>query len=283
MYFLCDGHHPNLGDSERCTRAEVSVALAHAKVAFCSDITNQSRLVAAVAEAGFQASTLANEEALFDHVTTASTRQHQDIAEWKTSFRRSLLSTIITLSSGRVRAWTSHRTNAQFLQIPAIIACGFSVMVFTSSIHREAAESVLHFRLNMSTLTSLALLCGFLESILAVRSREWGSASFDSLSTLVTVVLGGRLVKAILSQHALKASQTLADLVPREAELADRREDRLRNSATIPVSMLRSGDLVLVKPSSPVPADGIVVKGQPRFTSFSCEVKRWVDLLGSTT
>jgi len=111
----------------------------------------------------------------------------------------------------------------------------------------------------MMLLISLAITVAFVSSV----AYEFGLLDLDfwwELAALVTVMLLGHWqeMRALgLTRGALAA---LAELLPDEAELVDGDETRI-----IPISDLRAGDVVLVRPGARVPADGTVESGQADF------------------
>jgi high-affinity K+ transport system ATPase subunit B len=93
---------------------------------------------------------------------------------------------------------------------------------------------------------SVAVTFGFVE----------GMPFYWELATLVTVMLLGHWMEMRAVGSAQGALNELAKLLPDTAELvADGRTE------TVPVSALRAGDLVLVRPGACVPADGTVEEG----------------------
>lgn len=109
----------------------------------------------------------------------------------------------------------------------------------------------------MMLLIAMAISVAFGASL----ASEFGWLDLDfwwELAALVTVMLLGHWqeMRALgLTRGALAA---LADLLPDEAE---RVEDG-GTTSLVPLSALREGDVVLVRPGSRVPADGIIAEGR---------------------
>jgi Cu2+-exporting ATPase len=107
----------------------------------------------------------------------------------------------------------------------------------------------------MMTLISLAISVAFVFS-LAVTFGFPGSDLWWELATLVTIMLLGHWIEMRSISQAQGALKELAKLLPDTAvRLADDRTE------TVPVSELRVGELVLVRPGAAVPSDGIVRDG----------------------
>jgi Cu2+-exporting ATPase len=109
----------------------------------------------------------------------------------------------------------------------------------------------------MMTLISLAITVAFLYS-LATLFITSGIGFFWELVTLIDVMLLGHWIEMRSVRQASRALDELAKLMPDTAE-------RIRpDSSTeeVPVSALRTGDLVLVRPGASIPADGEVAEGE---------------------
>src|SRR5207244_9219287 len=104
-------------------------------------------------------------------------------------------------------------------------------------------------------LRSLAITVAFV-FILAV---TFGVPRMDlwwELSTLITIMLLGHWIEMRSVMQAQGALNELAKLVPDMATRVD--GDRMED---VPVSQLRNGDIVLVRPGASIPADGVVGHG----------------------
>jgi Cu2+-exporting ATPase len=107
----------------------------------------------------------------------------------------------------------------------------------------------------MMTLISLAILVAFVASAAA----PLGLFSVDvwwELATLITIMSLGHWLEMRSIMQAQGALSALAALLPDEAE-------RVSGEGTqmVPIGRLESGDIVLVRPGSRVPADGTVTDG----------------------
>ncbi|BDG25648.1 copper-translocating P-type ATPase [Thermus thermophilus] len=107
----------------------------------------------------------------------------------------------------------------------------------------------------MMTLIALAITVAYGYS-LAVSLGLPGMPFYWELATLIDVMLLGHWLEMASVQAASRALEELSKLMPTTAHriLGDRIED-------IPVSALKEGDLILIRPGEQVPADGVVVEG----------------------
>ena len=139
--------------------------------------------------------------------------------------------------------------------IPAV----FGTLVFAYGgwvFVKGAAGELADRRPGMMTLIALAIGVAFVFS-LAVTLGFPGMDLWWELATLVTIMVLGHWIEMRAISQAKGALQELARLLPDTALrlVGDRTEE-------VPVSALRAGDLVLVRPGASIPADGIVREGE---------------------
>src|SRR6059036_226173 len=108
----------------------------------------------------------------------------------------------------------------------------------------------------MMTLISLAIIVAFVTSW-AGTLRLFEVEIWWELATLITIMLLGHWLEMRSIAQARGALTALAELLPDTAE-------RVTDGGTedVPISELREGDVVLVRPGGRVPADGEVVEGE---------------------
>ena len=133
---------------------------------------------------------------------------------------------------------------------------GTVVFVYGGRVFLQGAVRELKDRLpGMMTLISLAISVAFVFSA-AVSLGYPGMPLWEELATLVTVMLLGHWIEMRSIFQAQGALKELAKLLPATAE-------RLIGEGTeeVPVEALRNGDIVLIRPGTSIPADGIVRSG----------------------
>jgi Cu2+-exporting ATPase len=138
--------------------------------------------------------------------------------------------------------------------VPAIF--GTAVFAYGGLVFNRGAIGELRDRLpGMMTLISLAISVAFVFS-LAVTLGFPGSDLWWELATLVTIMVLGHWIEMRSISQAQGALKELAKLLPDTAL-------RLRGdqTETVAVSELRSGDVLLIRPGSGIPADGVVREG----------------------
>jgi len=138
--------------------------------------------------------------------------------------------------------------------IPAIL--GTVVFIYGGVVFIRGASSELADRKpGMMTLISLAIIVAFGTSLAAT----FGLFEVDvwwELASLITIMVLGHWLEMRAISQARGALSALAALLPDTAERV-----RGAETQTVPLSDLRIGDIVLVRPGARVPADATVVEG----------------------
>ncbi len=122
---------------------------------------------------------------------------------------------------------------------------------------RMAIPELRNRRPGMMTLISLAISVAFTYSLFALIGIP-GTGFFWEMATLIDIMLLGHWIEMRSVRQASGALKELAQLMPDTAE-------RLLPDGTtevVPSSSLKEGDLVLVRPGTSIPADGVVVEGK---------------------
>src|SRR5712692_10570869 len=179
------------------------------------------------------------------------------VAMFRDKFWLSLALTIpVVFWSPDVQHWLGY--TAPFFPgstlIPAIL--GTVVFVYGGLVFIRGAWSELaDHKPGMMTLISLAIIVAFGTSLAATFGLFEIDVWWEVASLITIMVLGHWLEMRAISQ-ARGALNALTALLPDTAE-------RVQGADTqsVPLSELRIGDIVLVRPGARVPADGTVVEG----------------------
>ena len=168
-----------------------------------------------------------------------------------------VLSVPVLLTSDTLQGWLGFGLP----DFPGDEAIGpvFSTIVFIIGglpFLKMALSELKELRPGMMSLISLAITVAFVFSMATVFVLE-GEAFFWELVTLIDVMLLGHWVEMRSVRQASGALDRLAQLLP---DKADRLTEDGRTEP-VPVSELREGDLVLVRPGASVPVDGTVKDG----------------------
>ena len=176
---------------------------------------------------------------------------------FRDKFWGSLALTVPTVIwSPMVQQWLGFRapTFTASAYIPAVF--GTVLFFYGGSVFLRGAVQEIKDRLpGMMTLISLAISVAFGFSI-AVTLGVPGEELWWELSTLITIMVLGHWIEMRSISQAQGALNELAKLVPDTAvRLSGEKEEQ------VPVSDLRNGDILLVRPGESISADGVVVEG----------------------
>ena len=133
-------------------------------------------------------------------------------------------------------------------------------MFFSGSVFFKGAWAALrHKRLHMDLPISLGLGAGFISGVVNT-VRASGDIYFDSLTTLILLLLGGRWLERRRQRESADAAELLYSLAPTSARRLDftTEGEQVRE---VPVEALKARDLVEVRAGDLVPVDGVVEAG----------------------
>jgi len=138
--------------------------------------------------------------------------------------------------------------------IPAIL--GTTIFIYGGLVFiRGARGELADHKPSMMSLISLAIIVAFGTSL----GATFGLFEIDvwwELASLITIMLLGHWLEMRAIAQSRGALNALAALLPDTAERVKGPE-----TESVPLSELRVGDIVLVRPGARVPADGTVVEG----------------------
>jgi P-type Cu2+ transporter len=133
---------------------------------------------------------------------------------------------------------------------------GTAVFLYGGLVFLQGAWREMRARLpGMMTLIGLAISVAFLFSA-AVTVGYAGMPLWEELATLVTIMLLGHWIEMRSISQAQGALRELAKLLPSTA--LKLQGDQVEE---VPLSSLRPGDVVLIRPGASIPADGAVTDG----------------------
>jgi Cu2+-exporting ATPase len=198
-----------------------------------------------------------------DHA--AGDHHHQDaghghgdhVAMFRRSFWWSLALTVpVVVTSPMVMDWFGYRLDFRGIDLVGPVI-GTAILfgpgrVFLTSGWAEARAR----QPGMMLLIAMAVTVSYAASM--ATSLGWFDLEFWwELAALITIMLLGHWQEMKALGQASSALAALAALLPDEAELVDPRG----GVTTVTSSTLAVGDLVLVRPGSRVPADGVILDG----------------------
>jgi P-type Cu2+ transporter len=179
------------------------------------------------------------------------------VAMFRDRFWLSLALTVpVVLLSADVQHWFGYSIpsfpGASYLAaILGTIVFLYGGLVFLRGARDELADR----QPGMMTLISLAILVAFITSWAGTLGLFQVEIWWE-LATLITVMLLGHWLEMRSIAQAQGALSALAELLPDTAERVT-----TSGTETVPLSVVAVGDVLLVRPGSRVPADGVVIEG----------------------
>ncbi len=123
---------------------------------------------------------------------------------------------------------------------------------------RNAFLGLRHGHLTMDLPISIGALVTYCYSTYVMLSgSDVGDVYFDTVVNFLFVILIGRYLEAMSKREALSATRRLFALQPKLATVMTAGEPM-----SVPISAVKIGDAILVRPGEKIPVDGILLKGQ---------------------
>ncbi|MET0285557.1 MAG: heavy metal translocating P-type ATPase [Polyangiales bacterium] len=223
--------------------ARVNLATQRARVEFDPKRTQPAALTSAVQRAGYQvpralpaerARVLAEAERALEH------KLRRDLI-LAASCTLPLL--VLAMSHGAI-------PHPRWLQL----ALATPVLLGPGSYFLRHAWAALKARsADMNTLVSLGALAAYGYSLVALLTHGH-ALYFEAGAAIVTFVLAGKLLEARARRRLSAAVRGLDALLPTQATRAD--------GSSVPLSALKVGDTLLVRPGERVPADAVIEAGR---------------------
>jgi Cu+-exporting ATPase len=238
------------------TEASVNFATERASVEYIPSITDIDRIVAAIEKAGYGA-ILPQQGSLEDAEMAARE------AEIRNQTRKFLVGVIFTLplfvlSMGRdfgLPGMWSHAAWMNWL----FLALATPVQFYTGyDFYTGGWKSVVNRSANMDVLVAMGSSVAYFYSFALLLYPPLGShVYFETSAVIITLIKLGKMLESRTKAKTGGAIRRLMGLSPKTATVI--RDGRERD---IPLSEVKVGDMVLVRPGGSIPVDGIIIEGQ---------------------
>ena len=241
-----------LGRVDGVLGAEVNYATGVASLRLSPGVVDRPRLVSAVARAGFEVPDGLDEE---DPAAEAEARRAIEESARRVLARDVVLAAILTAPVFVLGMFFMHWTPGAWISAPlsAAVVFGAGRRFFVGALTQLKQGAA-----NMDSLVALGAGAAWgLSAVGLLGGLGHGVVYFESGAVVVTLVLLGKLLEERARASAAEGLRRLADLSPQTALVIEDGQVIER-----PARSLRVGDLVLLRPSARVPADGVVEEGQ---------------------
>lgn len=207
----------------------------------------------------------------------ARTRESQ---EWRCAFWRALLFTIPVFVINKIlphfelgRSLTETPILFASLHLGDVMSLILTVPVqfgIGRRFYAVAYKSLKHGSATMDVLVCLGTTAAFTFSLLSMliallsSGRSQASTFFDTSGMLITFVTFGRYLENKAKGSTSAALSRLMSLAPSTATIYTNTDsiEKTSDERSVPTELLQVGDVVLLKPGSKVPADGIIIAGE---------------------
>ncbi len=239
--------------------AVVNLATNRAEVDLWSEVP-VARLIARIEKAGYGA-----REILGDEVDP---RAREEAALWRDTWIAAALTLpVFGVEMGRhlwmdMHHWLSAMISDSRLGLLELVLTGLVLLGPGLRFFRRGLAALLHAAPDMNSLVALGAGASWLYSALVVLMPDVVPAGarglyFEAAAVIVTLILLGKALEARAKGRAGAAIARLVGLAPRTARLVA--EDG--TVTEVPISALRPGMAVQIRPGEKIPADGVVQSG----------------------
>ena len=238
-----------LGKVEGVASAQVNLATETAQVEFASGITGVEALVAAVERAGYAAKPVA--------AVGSSTAPRRTAPWWPVAVSAALSLPLAVPMVGLLfgNHWMLNGWLQLALATPVQFGLGGRFYIAGWKALRAGAG-------NMDLLVALGTTAGYGLSLFELLRQSAGGQGgmphlyFEASAVVITLVLLGKWLEARAKHQTTEAIRALNALRPDTATV---RRDGAEQS--VPITQVKVGDLVVVRPGERIPVDGLVREG----------------------
>ena len=216
------------------------------------DSISEKQLIDAVKDAGYEAKEVEFEE----NSTSSNSKKKSDLSKWKAKLWGVWILTIpimFIMYSEKLFGLEIIPMNSMtpfllFLSFPIIFIFGFKTI-------KSGLRGFYKMQFTMDSLISLGTIIAFFTGILSLFMQI---QDFSGVSGMImTIFITGKYIETKARGRATSEIKKLLELGSKNARVL-----RGKKEIEIPISEVKLGDILIVKPGEKIPVDGVVVKGQ---------------------
>jgi len=249
---------------EGVKEANVNLATEKASLAFDASKTNMSAIASAVEKAGYALDLSTTDVKSNAHETPPQEKFYRAL---KKDFLISLVFAVpvLVISMASMTEWFMQWSPLSMDEVNKVLLILTTPVVFIGGkrFYRSAWQSAKHLMADMNTLVSVGTGVAYLYSALLTIFPEWfaghtagNSIYFDTASTIITLILMGRVLEARAKSRTTDAIRKLKALRPMTARVI-----RGGTEVEIAIDGLMTEDHVRIRPGERIPVDGVIVTG----------------------
>ena len=237
--------------------ASVNLVTKSAAVRYDPVAVSPERLIEAVRATGYEAELPAADE------SSANATSRREEAEEREALELAIKATV-SVVAGIVSMGISMLLMGNPLANYGLLGLTAAILAWAGrDIYRRAWKAVRHRSADMNTLVALGTGSAFLYSVIATiapnlfaRNGIAPDVYYEAVIFIIGLVLAGRAIEARARRKTSEALRRLVTLLPPSA-----RVEESGKWLDKPLSDVRSGEIVVVRPGERIPVDGILVEG----------------------
>jgi Cu+-exporting ATPase len=237
--------------------ASVNLVTKSAAVRYDPAAVSPERLIEAVRATGYEAELPATDESSAD-----ATSRREDAEEREA--RELAIKATVSVVAGIVSMGISMLLMGNVLANYGLLGLTAAILAWAGrDIYRRAWKAVRHRSADMNTLVALGTGSAFLYSVIATiapnlfaRNGIAPDVYYEAVIFIIGLVLAGRAIEARARRKTSEALRRLVTLLPPSA-----RVEESGKWLDKPLSDVRSGEIVVVRPGERIPVDGVLVEG----------------------
>lgn len=266
-----------LGKMDGVDKVAVNFATEQMHITYNEDAMNVSDIMTAVEKVGYEAIDLSSEPdaAAQNKPAHSAAEEHADVM-----FKRLILSSIFTVPIFYIAMGPmigipippilAGQKNLLFMAFTQLLLT-IPVMMIGAQFYQVGFKTLIKRAPNMDSLIAVGTGAAFIYGIFVIYRLSYGFAYndmtivhkyghdlyFETVAVIITLITMGKYLEARAKKRTSAAIQELMALAPDEAILY---EDGVE--IVVPLTSVKTGDVVVVKPGGKVPVDGDVIFGQ---------------------
>jgi P-type Cu+ transporter len=250
----------------------VSVSLQSlcARIIYDPDQVTPNVFLDAIEDAGFSASIIDHDEGWKVQWLLAAQARRREVAETMRMFRLSIAASGFLFLMQLAKSWTTPLVhgNETLLTILEFIIATSCVTFLAKAVHWEAYRAFRSQQISSSLLSSAGLIAVYAAALMFSYSKvvlgmngDVEGYSLTSACMLLTVILGGRVTKGLVTEQSTELPEALAAVIPDTALVVSSHHDGTMSTETVATRLLQPGDEIVVDVDTTFPADCVVLHG----------------------